>query len=785
MKAARLAAAALLLITAIPSVAWGSDRRDIEIAAGPLDIAIARLAQLTGVDIGTTDPAVALARSPAVHGRLSPHAALGRMLQGTGYRAVRIDPTSFRIERAPVRARAKPRPIQSAPETEPAAETILVVASKRDAPLLRYPGSIAVIQPKAGDMLGAGDRRDVHSIADSLPILQSTELGSGRNKLFIRGIADSSFVGPTRSTASVYLGETQLGYNGADPNLNLYDVQRIEILEGPQGALYGAGSIGGIVRIVPHDPALDRIAAGVLASASATQDGANGHELAAMVNVPLVNDMIAIRLVGYQTRDGGFIDDSKRALRNINRQRTRGGRAALRFAPGDGWTIDLGAVAQENKAIDSQYTMRGMPALTRASTIAQPFEGDFSLGQIVIRKSWDSGLQLVSATAKVRHHSDDRFDATSLRPTTPLAYDSHDRNRMTTHETRLSRSLSNGNSWLIGVGYIDDDDRIERELGQPGRPQDITGVTNRARDTSIFGEVTIALTPALSIAGGGRLTRTRTDSDPTFVRRGTAFIRGRKSIRYSPMAAASYALSPRFALFARYGSGFRTGGLAVAPGIGRVANFTPDSIRVAEAGLRLDRDGVTGLSATATLSYARWKQIQADLVDRFGFPYSTNIGNGRIRGFEATADWVPMRGLNLGGSIFLNHSSLHDPILALTPQKGDELADTPRANGSARASYQWGDPSTSQWHVRGTAAYVGRSYVGFGPMLNIMQGNYATFGAGAGWQRGKLSVMLDIDNIANSHANRFSLGNPFGVGNRNQMTPLRPRTAKLTVARDF
>ncbi|WP_240653474.1 TonB-dependent receptor domain-containing protein [Sphingomonas crocodyli] len=784
MKAAKAAAAALLLITAIPSAAWGSDRRDIEIAAGPLDIAIARLAQLTGVDIGTTDPAIPLARSPGAHGRFSARSALDRLLEGTGYRAVRIDATSFRIERAPVRARPKPRPVET--PADPVAEPILVLASKRDAPLLRYPGSIAVIQPEAGDMLGAGERRDIHAISDGLPILQSTELGSGRNKLFIRGIADSSFVGPTRSTASVYLGEAQLGYNGADPNLNLYDIRRIEILEGPQGALYGAGSIGGIVRIVPNDPMLDRYAASVLASASATQSGANGHELAAMANLPLVDDRIALRIVGYQTIDGGFIDDRGRRLRNINRQRTRGGRAALRIAPGDGWTIDIGAVAQENRARDSQYTMRSMPALTRASTIAQPFEGDFSLGQIVVRKTWDSGLQLVSATAAVRHHSDDRFDATSrLRPNIPLAYDSHDRNEMITHETRLSRSVANGNSWLIGVGYIDDDDRIEREFGLPGQPLDITGVTNQSRDASIFGEATIALTPRLSITGGGRLTRTQTESDPTFIRRGTAFIRGRKTLRYSPMAAATYALAPRIALFARYGSGFRTGGLAVAPGVGRVANFTPDSIRVAEAGLRLARGGETGVSATAAFSYARWRQIQADLVDRRGFPYSTNIGNGRIRGFEAMADWVPMRGLTFGGAIFLNHSSLHDPILALTPQRGDELADTPRINGNARASYQWGDPAISQWYVRGTASYVGRSFVGFGSMLNIAQGDYATIGAGAGWQRGNLSLMLDLDNIANSHANRFSLGNPFGVADRNQQTPLRPRTVKLTVAKGF
>ena len=141
------------------------------------------------------------------------------------------------------------------------------------------------------------------------------------------------------------------------------------------------------------------------------------------------------------------------------------------------------------------------------------------------------------------------------------------------------------------------------------------------------------------------------------------------------------------------------------------------------------------------------------------------------------------RAVRFSGALFLNHSSLQDPVLALAGRKGDELADIPRLTTNMRADYQWGDRAAGQWNLWASANYVGRSYVGFGPMLDIAQGDFAMFGAGAGWRRGALGVTLTLENLANSHANRFSFGNPFGVAERTQMTPVRPRSIKLTLSR--
>ncbi len=781
MKANRSVLAAVSSLCLISSPLLAAERRTIDIAAGPLGFVLAELGRQSGISIGGTDPGVSLIPSPGLHGRLSPRAALGRLLAGTGYRAVAVDVDTYHIVRAP--RSPLPRPIMSPPPSANLTNDIIITASKRGEPLLRFPGSVTLLQMGDQDRFGTGEARDMHSISGNSPIIQSTEQGDGRNKLFIRGVADSSFTGPTRSTAAVYLGEAQLGYNGADPNLNLYDVERVEVLEGPQGTLYGAGSIGGIVRLVPHKPDMRRYGGDVTASISSTQGGQQTYEIAGMINLPVWRDVVALRLVGYWSRDGGYVDDPSRGLFNINHDHIWGGRASLSIKPADGWTVDINYVNQMIHSPDTQYVDRGAPGMMRSSTIAQPFEGDFQLRQIVLNKSWDSGMQLVSATGQVDNSADDRFDATSrLRPDYPLAYDTHDRNKLITQETRLSRATPNGNSWLVGLSYIDDTDAIQREFGTPGAVRSITGVTNRARDMSAFSEGTLALNEIFSVSAGGRVTHTRTDSDPAFVRTGTSFIRGRALTRLSPMLAATALLSHRLALFSRYGSGFRSGGLAVAPGVGRVATFTPDTIRVIEAGIRMERVGSTGLSGSASLSNGRWSQIQADLVDRRGFPYTTNIGNGRITAFEANADWIPFAGLDLNVALFLSRSRLVDPIMTLSQQEGDDLPDTPRVAANGRISYHWAGGPNVTWSVAGSAQYAGRSSVGIGPTLDARQGNYSRFAINGGWRRKAISASLTLDNILNTHGNRFALGNPFGAAEGNQITPQRPRTLRLSVS---
>src|SRR5690606_37210518 len=142
-----------------------------------------------------------------------------------------------RNKQAKPRAIAAARPIASpAPQTETPSDDvpIIVTASKRDTRLSDYPGAVNLLD---GAELAFGGERGTESILSRLASVSSTHLGAGRNKLFIRGIADSSFTGPTQATVGQYLRDVGLTYNAPDPAWQLYDIASVEVLEGPQGTL--------------------------------------------------------------------------------------------------------------------------------------------------------------------------------------------------------------------------------------------------------------------------------------------------------------------------------------------------------------------------------------------------------------------------------------------------------------------------------------------------------------------------------------------------------------------
>lgn len=768
----------------LPAPARAGEQRPIAVLAAPLDRAIAVLAQQAGVDIGSAEPGLARVMARGVQGRMTAAAALDRLLAGTPFVAQRIDAGTFRIVRRAV-VRPVRHPVEHAAPPPPSTEAppeVVVTATKRNTSQLRFPGAFTILRPGAPRGAGGAVAGTMDQAIAATPILQGTALGAGRNKLFIRGVADSSFTGPTQSTAAVYYGEVPVAYNGPDPGLNLYDMQQVEVLEGPQGTLYGAGAIGGIVRLVPNPVDVSRVAATAAVGASATQSGGLGGDLAGMINLPVLAGVVGMRAVGYHVVEGGYIDDVRRGETDVNRVTTTGGRLDLRAEPIDGWTIDAGIVAQSIKAPDLQYAERGMRGLSRASFLAQPFDQQYLLGRIVIDRRWDDGLHLVSATGLVRRDAASRFDATRLAvaPVT-IAYDTDERSRLFSHETRLSRSGANGAGWLVGIALVHARDAYARRYGQPDRLRDIVGVTNRTRDVALFGEAGVAFGPALTITAGGRLTHQRTDGDPIASLRTTNYIRGRSTTQFDPTLGASWLVAPGVAAYARYQSAFRTGGITVAPGIGRVADLVPDTIRVAEIGIRKDRHGALGVAASAGLSLTDWHHVQADVIDRFGFPYTTNLGDTQFHGVEGNIDWVPVRGLQIAAAMFLNDTQPPDQDPARR-RPGASVPNTPRVAGSGSVGYDWSIGATATAGIDTGLRYVGRSTVGTQAPLDLSQGNYAVAHLGGYWTRGSVRLTTTIENLFDGKGDRFAGGNPFALATRDEYTPLRPRTIRLGAA---
>lgn len=745
----------------------------LTIPAGHLSDAVVAIGEQAGVTIGLDDPALGNIPVRGVRGRLDVARALDRMLQGTRAQAIAVGPDAFRIVARSV-SMEKPRKRPSPP---PLAEAILVTGSKRELPLEAYPGSVVVTDIRA---IPLGDRaHGSEALVNELPILSSTHLGPGRNKLFVRGIADSSFNGPSQSTVGQYLGEARLNYNAPDPDLALYDIASVEVLEGPQGTLYGAGALGGIIRLVPVMPDLERFSVGASMGLSTTRRGAASWDGAGLLNVPIADGRAGVRLLGYRTIDGGYIDDPGRGLSDINRTRTAGGRAELRVRPATDWTFDLTVALQNINSRDGQYAERGLPSLQRASVLPQPFDNGYAVGSLVIRHPIGTA-ELASATSIVRHDVTTDYDA-SLSPAAPRLFREDDHITLLTNETRVSRKAGDGSGWVAGIELLHSADRITRELGPPAALDRISGGRNAVSEAAIFGEATLRLTDRLFATGGGRVgfdaqvgeVLDRPDDQPDHHRDTLVFL---------PSAGLLWKFADRLAAYARYQEGYRAGGLSVSDQ--SVVRFRGDSLATVEAGLRLG-SAAQRFDATAAVSYAHWESIQADLVDSHGLPMTANIGDGHVVGFEARAGWRPTATLALSGSVFLNDSTLSNPAPGFAGEKDASLPNVADLGAQLRVNYerQLGRAGTIAFTA--SARYVGGSKLGVGPALSLPQGHYLDTGTGLRWTVRGLSFTLDVNNLLDDGRNQFALGDPFTVAAAKQVTPLRPRTVRFGLSTGF
>ncbi|MEA3030704.1 MAG: hypothetical protein QOG13_2029 [Sphingomonadales bacterium] len=778
------AALTILCIAAAPADAQESVQFDIP--AGRLGDALIALGEQARITIGASDPGLARIRSQPLRGRMSVRAALSRLLAGTGYSFTFVDARTVRIVRAPRPSPPRPalppsRPIPpyAPPRPAPPQPDIIVTASKQGVALDRFGGTVHMVDLRSEDV-GRFGARGSEAVLNRLPMLASTSLGPGRNKIYIRGVADSSFNGPSQSIVGQYLGDVRLTFNAPDPDLQLYDIRRVELLEGPQGTLYGTGSLGGILRLVPNEPDLSDTAGAVSAGAMTTHHGDAGGDIAGMVNLPISHGRLAFRAVGYRSIDGGYIDDVGRGLRDVNRISTYGGRATLLWDPGGGWQLELGGLAQYIAGRDGQYAMRGLPPLSRRSNLAQPFDNDYQLGQFTVRKRW-SGVELVSATGIVRHALETRFDATGFPGTmgTQL-YIENVGITLISNETRLSQPNSRGEGWVVGWSVLHDISRITRRLGPPAAPLPIAGVRNDVNEAALFGQYSHALTFGLVATIGGRVTYSRTVGMPLDAPDDTDEPK-RTDVRISPTAALTWRLGRRLLLYGRFQQGFRAGGLAVSStgSATSAQRFESDSLTSYETGVRFGRPDADRLSFNAAISYARWADIQADLIDARGLPFTTNLGDGRIYGFEFEGSWRATSTLSFDASAFINHSALSAPNPAFAAADERALPNIARAGARAAGHFRSALSPGLTLALDGSVRYVGESHLGIGDPLDIDQGRFVDAQVGARLDFGRFGVSLDIDNVADALGNRFSFGNPFTVAGRQQSTPLRPRTVRL------
>ena len=298
--------------------------------------------------------------------------------------------------------------VEPAPAPNLKANEVIVVASKRDTPVARFAGQWLKIDGEEFAPLGVPGTEAIEARSVGF---SSTHLGAGRNKLFIRGIADPSFSGPTQSPVGQYFGDMRTGYSGPDPDLKLVDMQSVEILEGPQGTLYGSGALGGIVLLKPNMPDFGEFSG--TRGAGTTADLAWRSRLRFARRCSMLHWQRQRRAAGRcLPRAGGRLHRQiGHGREGHQRYRRTGGRATLTAELVPGWFVDLAGVGQRIDGDDSQYADDEGSGLTRDSLVDQPFSSDFS-PSLVVRK--DGGpVRFRSTTGASWQDVDENFDAST------------------------------------------------------------------------------------------------------------------------------------------------------------------------------------------------------------------------------------------------------------------------------------------------------------------------------------------------------------------------------------
>lgn len=782
--------------------AQAQEARRLSIPAQPMTSAVLRLAAQTGVSIGAS-AAQHCGRSSTVIGIHDVETALRIMLDGSRCTFRRIDARTFLIVPRPPPSRPPPaarpsRPLEASTIIS-VVDDIVVTATRRDLAIASAPYALSAVD---GASFDAAARRDTSALATRLAGLTVTNLGPGRNKLFVRGLADSPLTGQTQAMVGLYLDQTRLTYDAPDPDLRLVDLDRVELLRGPQATLYGAGTLGGVLKLVSNPPVLDEYQAEMTAGLTFADDAAPGHSLDLVFNAPVLRDRLAVRTVLYQEVLEGVIDDPAQGLSNTGQTVRYGVRPSLLWRPNEAWEARLGGVFQKLNIDDSQYGFERLPPYQRALSVREPSNNDFNGVSLSVTGDLERAILKLSS-AYQGHDLDRRYDATTASRQFggnggPTAYDEADSIRAFALEASLTSPSDRDFTWLAGVyvsHYSHDRTAAVVDLNRSDSLYQ-TVKSDETNEAALFGEVSWRPRSRLKITLGGRFFRAETQSTTEARRRGLLFDTYEGELRdddVSTKAVVEYALLPEVLLYAQTSQGYRMGGFnggAVLDGVYGKPNsgaqpyrgFLPDSLFSHEVGMRWrTTDGRLALRTAAFL--VDWRNIQSDRVSRDSLPFTANIGSADNAGLEVEGVWR-QDAWRLDFNVMINDPRLNAQDDGYPLMTDSDLPGVPKVMGAVslrREGVMFGLPG---W-ISGSVGYVGPSRQRLTPAVHTEMGDYVTSELAARVILKDWSATLRLDNLFGSAGDTFGYGNPFFVDQESIITPQRPRNLSFSLSRRF
>jgi len=648
-------------------------------------------------------------------------------------------------------------------------EEIIVTAQKREERLNRVPISISAFSQAHLEQIGA---KDLSGFAREVPGLSvQPATNGGAPSIVIRGI--SSAAGD--ATVGIYIDDTPIqaakSSFSADPSPKLFDIERVEVLRGPQGTLYGASSEGGTVRFITPEPSLTAFSARVRSEFSATQDGEPSYEIGAAAGGPVIEDKLGLRGSVYYRQDGGYVDRASRIDggildRDINSADSLALRLAANYAPSDHVEVLPSIYYQRVRGDGLPLTSSTLPPLQVEDTVTTPGEDWFVLPGVTV--NFDLGsTRLTSVTSYFKRHDAQQFDYSmitmdSLFQTAILPgfenYRSTGRTTTTqeniTQEVRLSSAEDSGPlNYTIGVFYQHARTGFDQTVAEPdldtlsqtlfGAPLEAVvgigllpgGLSYRQNSEATveqvagFGEAAYDLTQRLKLTAGVRVAnlkvRSQFAADGLYNGGPTApellGVQRSSETPINPKATLSYQISQDNLLYATASRGFRTGGPNTPVPVGRCAadlaaqgatpaqlqSFDSDSVWNYELGAKSTLLD-NRLSINGSVFYIDWSDIQQALsLPTCGFGYVANLGSATSRGFDLEVQYKVLEDLTLGASVGYTHATLDEDIFAGANPVTGERRLIARKGDATLLTPEWNGHLMASYERRLSDAYRG------------------------------------------------------------------------------
>jgi len=686
----------------------------------------------------------------------------------------------------------------SAEEGSTIFEEIIVTAQKREQSVLDVPFAISAFGEDEIKARGAADIKDMQY---AIPGLFITNNQPGQDRVQIRGASAGTGLG--YPTVGRYMDEVSVSSDATQRALDipLLDIQRVEVLRGPQGTLYGAGSIGGTIKFISNSPDLKEASRSLGIGFNSIDDGSEGHELNGVFNMPIIEDKLALRIAASTEDIGGWIDNTTTGETDINEAGRDFIRAKLLFKPNENLTASLMWMhydfEQDNnnhEISESGFNLLNVDdrRATNERTVSRPFEtpvsDEWDLVNLIINYETESA-NIISSTGYLDRSIDfvSEFVNAFFPPEAYGSFGIEDRDAETfTQEIRVSSNGDNPLNYTVGVFYRETDTSEIQTLCYPsffGFPCSVTTGTAPvdSKSWALFGELSYDISDRFMASFGARIFNE--DQEPsTFQLGGPAPMDvsadDQSFEAFTPRLNLLWKVSENASLYATLSNGFRSGGIN---GFGSsIPDFEPEEAKLAEIG---GRGEFGNFYLEGSYYYMDIDDVQVSVIDGV-YARTTNVGSASGPGVDLAV------GVNITDDLTLNLTGgyidrTYDEIDDSKPSnviEGDMSQYTPKFTGSASLSYDfnWTDKLAGTARLdlsraREYSVYI-RTFPGQ-PVIYTQPLTYLSFRMGViadSWQ-----VVLSADNLLDEKDQIFP-GGAFSLD-----TYSRPRTVSVKMNYNF